>query len=277
MPVLSIITINYNNKTGLEKTIRSVSSQTEKQFEFIVIDGGSGDGSPEVIEKFRPMVTFSVSEPDRGIYDAQNKGITNATGKYLLFLNSGDTLFDETVVEDFYKFVSGNEKGIVYGNTNLVDPGGKKSNLYCPPEALTRQFFFQNMINHQACFIKRELFFKYGLYSLLYKFCADFDFFVKVFINSPQEYQYFNCIVCNYEVGGYSSAKENYNELLAEKLKVLRSHLEEKEFKILYANYRKTIPLKYRALDYVYKTPLLNFIFNRVFPIYKNIARNGKN
>ena len=92
MPVLSIITINYNNKAGLDKTILSVIDQTDKSFEFLVIDGGSDDGSKELIKKYSKEIAYSVSEKDHGIYNAQNKGVLKATGDYCLFLNSGDCL-----------------------------------------------------------------------------------------------------------------------------------------------------------------------------------------
>ena len=96
---LSIITINYNNKEGLQKTITSVVSQTVKEFEWVVIDGGSTDGSKELIEKYTDHIDYYVSEPDKGIYNAMNKGIHASHGKYLQFLNSGDSLHDNDTIE----------------------------------------------------------------------------------------------------------------------------------------------------------------------------------
>ena len=96
---LSIITINYNNLAGLQKTIESVVSQTFRDFEWIVIDGGSVDGSRELIERYANSFSYWVSEPDKGIYNAMNKGIVVAKGDYLLFLNSGDWLCDEMALE----------------------------------------------------------------------------------------------------------------------------------------------------------------------------------
>ena len=99
---LSIITINYNNKNGLQKTIDSVISQTFKDFEWIIIDGGSTDGSKELIEKYSQHITYWVSEPDKGIYNAMNKGIKVAKGEYLFFLNSGDYLVQPNTINQIF-------------------------------------------------------------------------------------------------------------------------------------------------------------------------------
>ena len=96
---ITIITINFNNQNGLQKTMDSVFRQTNKDFQYIVIDGGSSDGSKELIERNQSKINHWVSEPDNGIYHAMNKGIEKATGEYLLFLNSGDELINELVVE----------------------------------------------------------------------------------------------------------------------------------------------------------------------------------
>lgn len=99
MTKISIITINYNDKIGLSKTINSVLNQSWQKFEFIVIDGGSNDGGLEVIEQFKDKIDYWVSEPDKGVYNAMNKGIKVAKGEYLIFMNSGDTFYDDQVLE----------------------------------------------------------------------------------------------------------------------------------------------------------------------------------
>lgn len=271
MPVLSIITINFNNKHGLEKTILSVSSQTFKDFEFIVIDGGSTDGSAEVIKQNSSTISYAVSEKDMGIYDAQNKGIKKATGDYLLFLNSGDTLFNNTVISDFHQFIKDIKPGIVYGNSNLIF-SDKPNELLCPPPKLNDSYFFKNTINHQACFIARELFSIYGLYDMKYKICADFDLFFKVFVKKPEAYVYFNCTICNYENDGLSSNKENYERVVSEKFEVLKSYLSKKDYDTYYKDYRSGIPLKYRIFEQIYKVPVLNWMFKKVYQTIKENA-----
>jgi glycosyltransferase involved in cell wall biosynthesis len=268
MPVLSIITINYNNKHGLEKTILSVISQTVKDIEFIVIDGGSTDGSTDVIKANSVNITYAFSEKDAGIYDAQNKGIKKASGDYLLFLNSGDTLYNYNVVSDFYQFIGDKKQGIVYGNSNLIF-SHKPSELFCPPPKLNISYFFKNTINHQACFISRDLFSKHGLYDLKFKICADFDLFFNVFVNTPETYVYFNCTICNYEDGGLSSNKENYERVVSEKQQVLKSYLSKKDYNRYYKEYRRGIPLKYRIFERIYKIPVLNWMFKKIYQIIK--------
>ena len=102
IPKLTIITINYNNLEGLKRTVESVLNQTWQEFEYIVIDGGSNDGSAEYIESQSEHIDYWVSEPDKGIYNAMNKGIAKARGEYLLFLNSGDHLYSAKVLEENY-------------------------------------------------------------------------------------------------------------------------------------------------------------------------------
>ena len=107
MPLLTIITVNLNNYIGLSKTVESVIGQTFKDFEFIVIDGGSNDGSIEVIKKFARNINYWISESDKGIYNAMNKGIQKAQGQYSLFLNSGDSLYNSGVLQAVSQYLTG--------------------------------------------------------------------------------------------------------------------------------------------------------------------------
>ena len=117
---LSIITINYNNAAGLEKTIKSVISQTCKRYEFIIIDGGSKDGSKDIIEKYQDQITYWVSEPDNGIYNAMNKGVKVAKGEYCIFMNSGDIFVDNDVIRDVFNI--GFSADIITGGIIILNP-----------------------------------------------------------------------------------------------------------------------------------------------------------
>ncbi len=119
MSKLSIITVNFNNATGLQKTFDSVFEQTFKDFEYIIVDGGSTDGSEEIIERNRDKINYWVSEKDKGVYHAMNKGMAKASGDYLLFLNSGDHFKDENILLEVMPELDGT--GIVYGNIFLVE------------------------------------------------------------------------------------------------------------------------------------------------------------
>jgi glycosyltransferase involved in cell wall biosynthesis len=164
MPKLFIITINYNNASGLRKTIESVVNQTSLEFEYIVIDGALTDGSVGIIKEYKEKITFWVSEPDTGIYNAMNKGINAAKGTYCQFLNSGDTLVEPVVTERMLfnlpdtSIVIGNMLKKLTSGKILRDKGiGNKK-----PTFLT---FYTGTLNHSSAYIKRSLFEKYGCYD----------------------------------------------------------------------------------------------------------------
>ncbi len=149
---LSIITVNYNNKAGLQKTIDSVVAQTWRDFEWIIIDGGSTDGSKELIEQYQQHFSFWCSEPDKGVYNAMNKGIEKAQGEYLLFLNSGDALYDEHVlqnVDDLHITAD-----IISGQVERMD---NHQLLRTYDKSILMQLY-RDTLNHQGTFIKRTLF-----------------------------------------------------------------------------------------------------------------------
>ncbi len=153
---LSIVTINYNNLVGLKKTIDSVVAQTLRDYEWIVIDGGSTDGSKELIEQYQSHFAYWCSEPDKGIYNAINKGISHAHGDFVQFLNSGDWLFEDTTLEKVFSQID-NKNDIYYGDMVQVNDGEKLNPLSYPDE-LGFFFFPYNNICHQATFYRRSLF-----------------------------------------------------------------------------------------------------------------------
>ena len=146
---LSIITINYNNAIGLKKTIESLIEQSYQEYEYIVIDGGSDDGSKEVIWESLRYVSSWCSEKDTGVYNAMNKGIMRATGEYLLFLNSGDYLYDSTVLEDVTSTLSGED--IIYGDLLYVENGVERE-VCVYPTTLNLDYFFEHSLGHPATF-----------------------------------------------------------------------------------------------------------------------------
>ena len=151
---LSIITINYNNLNGLKKTIDSVLSQSFQDYEWIVIDGGSTDGSKELIANHQNKISYWVSEPDKGIYNAMNKGIERATGEYCQFLNSGDYYIDSDVIQ---KVFSNKElKDVNYGNQWCIDDKGIIIEKRSYPDSMSLTFLFRSPLGHQASFIKTE-------------------------------------------------------------------------------------------------------------------------
>ncbi len=176
MPKLSIITINYNNAEGLRKTIESVVSQTYTDYEYIVIDGGSTDGSVDVIQEYKDKITYWVSEPDTGIYNAMNKGILKATGEYCQFINSGDYLVSYDVTERMLQDMP--DCSILYGNM-LKNLNGK---IFCNEPFRGRKItlldMFTGTLNHSSAYIKRNLFEKYGLYDESLRIVSDWKFYL---------------------------------------------------------------------------------------------------
>lgn len=211
-----------NNANGLEQTILSVRDQTWKDFEHIIIDGGSTDGSLGIIEKYRDGITYSVSEKDKGIYDAQNKGILNANGEYCLFLNSGDFLVNESVFE---KIFSHNlDTDIIYGDM-LIDYGNGKIEYGKSPNRLTLFFLAYRVLWHCVTLIRRNLFSQYGLYDTSYKIVADVDFFLKVIGVGNVSSTYVPMAISQFNTSGFGSDPKNLPLLKKERRKSRAKHL----------------------------------------------------
>ena len=203
---ISIITICYNDIKGLEKTIKSIIHQTQTQYEFIVIDGGSTDGSKELIERNSEKIDYWVSEPDAGVYNAMNKGIKAATGDFVIFMNSGDKFYENTVLEKVTPLLV-DDFDIYYGDNYKVKPNSKRKKTY--PEKLSFSFFYNSCINHQSTFIRRQLFFDYFLYNEKFKIVADWEFFIYTICIENRPSKYLKMTICNYDFTGISSNAEN--------------------------------------------------------------------
>lgn len=219
MPKLSIITINHNNLKGLKRTVESVVNQTWQEFEFVVIDGGSTDGSAAYIESQSEYIDYWVSEPDTGIYNAMNKGIVKATGKYLLFLNSGDHLYSNEVLEQNHKSL--NLYDIVYFNLLVVD---RKTNFVKTyPDTLSFSYFVVDTLPHQATFIRATLFNKIGLYDESLVIVSDWKFFIESICTFNSSYLRIDRLLSTFYFDGISSDFKNRELLSREREHVLNS------------------------------------------------------
>lgn len=203
---LSIITVNLNNKLGLEKTLSSVICQTFDSYEYIVIDGGSDDGSKKIIEKHKDWLAYFVSESDTGIYHAMNKGIRQSKGQYLLFLNSGDYLVDNTILDRVFELKF--DEDVAIGNCQVSEKGKVIFNAE-PPDDITLQSFYKTTIPHQAAFIRRSLFDRFGLYSENFKIHSDMEFFLKTIVINNCTYRHLLVTVADYNLEGSSSNPAN--------------------------------------------------------------------
>ena len=243
--IISVITINLNDQKGLQATVNSVRAQDSVFLEHIIIDGGSTDGSAEYIKQNTSCFSHWVSEPDKGVYDAQNKGLQKAKGEYVIFLNAGDTFYSNDVIASFISFANKKSHQIIYGNSNVITATGTSSTL-TPPSKLNLDFWYRNTLNHQAVFFKRQVFQTYGQYDTLYKFCADMDVLLKVFKKEPDSFIHFSKIICNYQETGLSSKRENYNKIIEEKEAILSKQLTQEEYKSARSSYLRSQSFKTR-------------------------------
>lgn len=180
-PKFSIITVTYNAGAVLEDTIQSVITQTYRNVEYIIVDGDSKDHTLDIINRYREHIHTLVSEPDKGLYDAMNKGIRLATGDYLCFLNAGDELHEDDTLQLMVHSITGTElPDVLYGETAIVDEEGHflRMRRLSAPEDLNWKSFKDGMIVcHQAFFPRREL---AEPYDLRYRFSADFDWCIRI-------------------------------------------------------------------------------------------------
>lgn len=205
--ILSIITINRNNAAGLEMTMRSVLSQTCKDFEYIIVDGASTDGSMAVIQRLAQEFGSRLkwlSEPDSGIYNAMNKGIRMAVGEYIEVLNSADLLAAPDVVERMTTaLVEKGKPAILYGNMVKMDAQGKENGKSKEVEYSLRQYYASTM-NHDCCFIKRSLFEEYGYYDETLKIVSDWKWFLQAIGLGKVRPVYVDIDVTWFDTGGIS-------------------------------------------------------------------------
>ena len=204
----SIITVNFNNKEGLRKTIESVIHQTFRDFEFIIIDGGSTDGSVDVLKEYDSKIDFWISEPDGGIYQGMNKGIKKATGEYLNFMNSGDCFYSTDILEKVssYHFNADFIVGKDYHYNNETHQG----HASIQPPRTTMIHFFVATLDHQSSFIKRELFTN-SLYDESHRLVSDWIFFTEKIVKEGKQVQFIPDIICRREEGGLSEQQREKN------------------------------------------------------------------
>jgi len=198
----SIITVNYNNCSGLRHTIESVLSQSCKDYEFIIIDAGSTDGSKELLEEYDSQIDYWVSEPDKGIYNGMNKGILKAQGDYINFMNSGDIFFNSRTLEKVSFVMDGSD--IIVGCDYNIDPITGESATTILPIRVSFATFFMQTFPHQSSFIKRTLF-NFSPYDENYEIVADWKFFLEKVCFDGCSTQLINIAISQREQGGISN------------------------------------------------------------------------
>ncbi|MBF8150977.1 glycosyltransferase [Winogradskyella sp. F6397] len=218
--LISIITINYNDLEGLQKTMKSVLGQTYTDIEYIIIDGGSEDGSKAYIESCEQDLAYWVSEPDNGIYNAMNKGIAHATGDYLLFLNSGDWLLDDLVIENFVNFIP--VEDIIYGKIKWI----KEQKIWDDDfsNKITFKYFSKASLPHQGSFIKHKLFREIGNYDEKLKITSDWKFFVLAIYKYNCSFKRINMFISMCNRDGLSCLPESWPLILKEREETMKTY-----------------------------------------------------
>jgi glycosyltransferase involved in cell wall biosynthesis len=200
---LSIITINYNNVDGLQKTIESVINQKFRDFEYIIIDGGSIDSSMELINKSAKNINYWISEADNGIYHAMNKGIQKAHGDYCFFLNSGDYFVSPEVLESV--FSENLTEYIIFGNLRICLNGKTVGKIKGKAVLTFLDLYNSNVVKHQSAFIKRSLFESFGLYNEDLKIVSDWEFFIKTLGLASVSYRFVDVDIAYFDNDGESN------------------------------------------------------------------------
>lgn len=216
MKKLSIITINFNNRDGLRKTIESVVNQTWQEFEYIIIDGGSTDGSVEVIKEYADRIDYWVSEPDKGIYHAMNKGVSVAKGEYCQFLNSGDTLSDTNVAKCIVSELDG--KAIYFARTRFMDT----FETITIPQQITMRTLYTRSLPHPSSYIQRQLLLKFP-YDETLRIVSDWKFWIQAIIMENCTYGIIDMIAVDFDTNGISAKHKNI--VLTEREVVLKQLL----------------------------------------------------
>lgn len=216
--LVSVITVVYNGAATLEATIRSVIDQTRSNVEFIIIDGGSSDGSLDIIKRYADKITYWISEPDKGIYDAMNKGIAASKADWLFFLGSDDVFYNDHVLSDIFGDALDKDYDFLYGDVVGNDYKGRYDGPFTFEKILIRN------ISHQAIFYKRSIFSKIGNFDLRYRLHADWDLNIRCFADREMRIKYTDTVIAKFGTGGVSAAHDIAflrNALIEEKLKKL--------------------------------------------------------
>jgi glycosyltransferase involved in cell wall biosynthesis len=208
---ISLITVTYNSGEFLEECIQSVISQSYNDLEYIIIDGGSTDPTISIIHKYKPFISFFITEPDLGIYDAMNKGIALATGDVIGILNGDDFFADDLVLNRIAEEFQKNKADIVYGNLWYVarQNSAKIVRKWISKSYTNRSMQYGWMPAHPTFYAKRKLFTEYGNYNLLYKSAADYDLMLRFLFKHQRSSSFVNKVFVKMRTGGVSNQSIN--------------------------------------------------------------------
>lgn len=218
-PMFAVITVTYNAAEELPATLRSVREQTYDSFEHLIIDGASTDTTLDIARRNAPLCQKIFSSPDRGLYDAMNKGLGHATGEYVIFLNAGDRFHSPSTLSHVAQKILDNDfPGVVYGQTDLVDSSGRRlagRHLEAPPELTYKSFREGMLVCHQAFFVLRRI---AEYFDLRYKYSADYEWCIRVLQHSRQNC-YLDEVLADYLMEGMTT--RNRRASLMERFRIM--------------------------------------------------------
>lgn len=205
-PLVSIVTVTLNSERYLEDAINSVVNQTYPHIEYIVIDGGSTDGTVDIIKRYADYIDAWVSEADKGLYDAMNKGISMAHGELVGILNSDDWYEPDAVEEVVKEYNKESDCCLLHGDIRFTTEDGQNIGTL-KPEFNRKKMWFQMPVNHPTCFVKKAAYDKFGTFNIKYKIAADYDFVLRLFTKGIKA-RYIDKVLVNMRTGGISVVGE---------------------------------------------------------------------
>ena len=223
---ISIITAVYNNSEYIESCINSVISQKYSDIEYIIIDGGSTDGTTDIIHRYINNITKYVSEKDNGIYDALNKGLSLATGDLIGILHSDDQFYDEYVLSDIVKKYEDNKFDLVFAKGCYVDKetASKVKRVYSSSQFKRYKLYFGWIPLHTTMFLKKSVSDIVGLYDIKYQISSDYDYSLRLFQRLDLKHEYFNRWVVKMRLGGKSTTIKLQKTKSSEDLEIIKNH-----------------------------------------------------
>jgi len=219
-PLVSIITVTLNSERHLEDTIRSVINQTYPNIEYVIIDGGSTDSTPDIVGKYGKNIARWISEPDKGIYDAMNKGIKMSTGEVIGIINSDDWYEPDTVERVVKEALECHDCEVFHGNLMMCSPEGEKIFLYKPDPGF-KNIWHDMTILHPTCFVRKSIYEKHGLFNDRYRIVADYDLVLRLF-KAGVRFKYIDRVLANQRTGGISCTRDR--DAIIENSKIVINH-----------------------------------------------------
>lgn len=260
-PKISVVTVCRNEAKGIERTLTSVLNQTYKNYEYIVIDGNSNDGTKEIIQSHSAKLNHFISENDGGIYNAMNKALSRAQGEYVIFINGGDALASNDVFENVF-IQALPSADIIYGD--LWIESTNRTVLGKSPEKITLGFLFYSTLWHPVAFVKLELFKKYGFYDESFKLAADYDFFLNVLGKNKIQHQKVNLPIARFNTHGVGSNPANQHTLNSERRRAQKKYFSEDTISLGESYSELLHQLSQMNDSFPYR--ILNFLKNKLRP-----------